>query len=92
MTSETATLQGALRFVKRQLGLPVLVGLRDRPYGDGWASQHMCRMSSSEQLALLNDAVATIDKPRSQITVDDIQRALTRLLHKRVKESIRRRE
>ncbi len=78
--SERATLQGALRAVKSQLGIPVLVGLCPPPHGDGWASQHLARLSATEQLKLINEAVVTIGKPPKEITTSDIRQALAERL------------
>jgi hypothetical protein len=80
LDSDRATLQGALRSVKSQLGLPVLVGLREPLLGDGWGMQYLARMTASEQLKLLNDAVAAVGKPPKQITTTDIRDALIKLL------------
>lgn len=66
------TPQGTLRFVKQKLGIAVLVGLRDKPYGQGFATQALARLSAAEQLALLNEAVATTGKSRNEITTGDI--------------------
>lgn len=78
--SERATLQGALRAVKTRLGVAVLVGLGEKPYGNGWANQCLARLSATEQLQLFNEAVVSIDKPREKITTTDILSALGCLL------------
>lgn len=83
MGNERATLQGALREVKSRLGIPILVGLREPPHGVGWASQHLARLSATEQLNLLNEAVASIGKPHREITTADIRQALEVLLLER---------
>ena len=83
MGSERSTLQGALRFIKHQLGIAVLVGLRDKPYGRGWLDQSLARLSATEQLALLNEAVAATGKPKIEITLDDIRVQLVLLLSDR---------
>lgn len=80
LDSERATPQGTLRAIKSRLEMPVLVGLRAPPHGDGWVSQHLARMSATEQLNLLNEAVAAIRKPPKEITTTDIRLALATLL------------
>ncbi|MNG36388.1 hypothetical protein D3C84_1233990 [compost metagenome] len=57
-----------------------MVGLCPPPHGDGWASQYLARLPATEQLKLLNEAVATTNKPHREITTTDIRRALAELL------------
>ncbi|PYC18756.1 hypothetical protein DMX02_18020 [Pseudomonas jessenii] len=80
LSSDRATPQGALRSVKSQLGLSVLVGLREPQLCDGWGMQYLARLSATEQLDLFNEAVAAVGKPHKEIKTFDIRDALVKLL------------